>query len=121
MYCINCGEKLEDDVKVCPKCGNEINPSRLPMVFSIIAFILCVDAIANVFMLMIMSEGDVYQTTTHYIFMIMAIISAIASIVLASISLKMKCKYKTLPIITLPISTICLACEIFALIIAATN
>lgn len=28
MYCKNCGEKLEDNVKFCPKCGNQCNKDK---------------------------------------------------------------------------------------------
>ena len=27
MYCVNCGNKLEENYKFCPKCGNKVQTS----------------------------------------------------------------------------------------------
>ena len=34
MYCNKCGASVGDDVRFCPKCGNELPQAQLPVVYS---------------------------------------------------------------------------------------
>jgi hypothetical protein len=57
-YCRNCGNKLEDDMNYCPKCGTPVTPERSiqptrPAVYSIVGIVAAIAAVAIIIVALI--------------------------------------------------------------------